>query len=199
MALPKTSFGQLPDEVITSILQYTPPESTINFAQTARRFKAVADEPLLWRGYCQSSYRHWDPNHNLPQKLAQDAVLTDWKRLFVNRRRIDKQALDIVDSILASQTARVEKSQKIVDLGYDAKDVLLRLCATPQDAEDVLARRYHSDALLGYFHRTLAIPEWCKIKNGEQVSLERALGAFDLFILSHGHGGLDEVGLRHTL
>lgn len=39
----------------------------------------------------------------------------------------------------------------------------------------------------------MAIPEWAKLRNGEHVSLERALGAFDLFIPESQIGSLDEV------
>jgi F-box protein 21 len=41
----------------------------------------------------------------------------------------------------------------------------------------------------------MAIPEWAKLRNGEHVSLERALGAFDLFIPESQIGSLDKV--RH--
>jgi hypothetical protein len=37
------------------------------------------------------------------------------------------------------------------------------------------------------------VPEWAKLRRGEPVSLERALGAFDLFIPESGYGDLDEV------
>lgn len=42
-------------------------------------------------------------------------------------------------------------------------------------------------------HRNIAVPEWVRLKNGEDVSLERALGAFDLFIPESGYGDLNEV------
>lgn len=54
--------------------------------------------------------------------------------------------------------------------------------------------RYYAQALLGYLHRSIAVAEWAKLRNGESVPLERALGAFDLFIPGREHGGLDEVG-----
>ena len=53
--------------------------------------------------------------------------------------------------------------------------------------------RYYAQALLGYLHRSIAVTEWTKLRNGETVPLERALGAFDLFIPDREHGGLDEV------
>ena len=39
----------------------------------------------------------------------------------------------------------------------------------------------------------MAIPEWKRLKDGEDVSLERALGAFDMFVLETGSGDFDDV------
>ena len=54
--------------------------------------------------------------------------------------------------------------------------------------------RYYSDAVLGSLHRKMAINEWAKLRDGESVSLERALVAFDLFVLHDKEGDFDEVG-----
>lgn len=42
-------------------------------------------------------------------------------------------------------------------------------------------------------HRSIAVPEWAKLRRGEPVALERALAAFDLFIPESGFGDLDQV------
>ena len=39
----------------------------------------------------------------------------------------------------------------------------------------------------------MAIPEWDRLRNGEDVSLEYALGAFDMFVLQTGQGDFDDV------
>lgn len=54
-------------------------------------------------------------------------------------------------------------------------------------------KRYYSNAILTCLHRTIAIPEWEKLRTGEDVSLERALGAFDMFVLETGPGDFDDV------
>jgi hypothetical protein len=54
--------------------------------------------------------------------------------------------------------------------------------------------RYYSDAILGCLHRSIAMREWSKLKAARQVDLERALVAFDLFILHDRKGDFDEVG-----
>jgi F-box protein 21 len=53
--------------------------------------------------------------------------------------------------------------------------------------------RYYARALLTCLHRSIAVPEWDKLRRGEAVTLDRALGAFDLFIPESGYGDFDEV------
>lgn len=47
--------------------------------------------------------------------------------------------------------------------------------------------------MLDYVHRSEALGEWSRLSDGEHVSLERALGSFDLFVLHDNHGDLLEV------
>lgn len=71
-----------------------------------------------------------------------------------------------------------------------------------------LCSRYYSCTVLDSIHRSLAIEEWAKYQRftqraGPNVSnvdrlnggmrLERALGAFDMFMLHDNEGDLDEV------
>jgi F-box protein 21 len=39
----------------------------------------------------------------------------------------------------------------------------------------------------------MAIEEWSRLRNMEEVSLERALSAFDMFVLGDKQGDFDEV------
>lgn len=39
----------------------------------------------------------------------------------------------------------------------------------------------------------MAIEEWAKLRDGHEVPLERALAAFDMFILREGEGDFDDV------
>lgn len=53
--------------------------------------------------------------------------------------------------------------------------------------------RYYASAVLDHVHRSKALAEWRKVLHGERVSLERALGAFDMFVLHDQYGDLEEV------
>lgn len=74
--------------------------------------------------------------------MKANAADVDWKGIYSERHLIDRSANHQIDSILASQVGRIEKSTKIIGLGYDAKDTLVRHLGVGDDAEDVLARRY---------------------------------------------------------
>lgn len=127
------------------------------------------------------------------EKYNGPVAKVDWKKVFAERHGVDRTTNAEVDSILASQMSRIEKTERIISYGYDAKDALIRHLNVEDDAEDVLARRFYSDAVLGTLHRTMAIKEWVKLKDGEAVPLERALAAFDMFVLHGRKGDFDEV------
>lgn len=75
------------------------------------------------------------------QKFTRPVQSIDWKAIFVHRYLIDRSVTRLLDSILESQTGRIEKSRSVVDFGYDAKDTLLRHSRV-ESGEDVLARRW---------------------------------------------------------
>ena len=60
---------------------------------------------------------------------------------------------------------------------------------------DVNRCSYYSGVVLGSLHRTMAINEWVKLNNGQGTSLERALAAFDMFVLERRKGDFNEVQL----
>jgi len=66
----------------------------------------------------------------------------DWKKIYLYRQDVDFQTTRALDGILAGQIERIEKFERISQFGYDAKDTLLRHCATGDAAVDVLARKY---------------------------------------------------------
>ncbi|KAI9773438.1 MAG: hypothetical protein M1840_007654 [Geoglossum simile] len=191
--IPVHSFSDLPDEVIQAILFYVPRESLPSVLVVSKRLNRLSNEPLLWRYHCQTQFKYWDPSHNIRQKFRQRVGLVDWKQLYICRCVVDRKAAGLLNSILESQTGRIGKTQQIVDLGYDAKDTLLRHCHAGGETEDVLARRYYSDSVLGCLHRTMAIEQWSKLRFGEEVPLERALGAFDMYLLRNKEGDVDEI------
>ncbi|EEH40074.2 F-box domain-containing protein [Paracoccidioides lutzii Pb01] len=193
MTTAKPTLDGLPDEVLHCILCYAPASTALTLERTSRRFKRVTNSPLLWRLHCQNDFKFWDQRHELSQKLTDPASSVDWKGLYALRQQIDVDTTQVLNSILTSQTGRIEKIHRIVEFGYDAKDTLLRHARAGEEWEDHLARRYYSNAILSCLHRTMAIPVWNRLRNSEDISLERALGVFDMFVLETGPGDFNDI------
>ena len=135
------TLSELPIEVLHQIISYLPPSSLPIIQTVSRNFNDLP-QPLLWRDHCCTHFKYWNPEHNLEEKLAGAVAETDWKKLFTNRYSIDRSITCDVNGILASQRNRIEKAERIMRHGYDAKDTLLQHLNVDDDAEDVLARRY---------------------------------------------------------
>ncbi|RYO80616.1 hypothetical protein DL764_009877 [Monosporascus ibericus] len=200
----------LPDELVQHILQYISPEETLkNVSPLSKRIHRVAQEPLLWRYYCRSSFRYWSSDHQFEKKLRRPIYDVDWKSLFLLRLRRNARAAVLLDCIVESRVFRLRNMEQICQYGYDAKDFLLAQCRVDESAEDVLARRHYACTVLDSIHRGLAIEEWAKYQkhaarrldddapSSERLNcgmkLERALGAFDMFMLHDNEGDLDEI------
>jgi F-box protein 21 len=140
------SLIHLPDEILHLILCYSSPQSCAAVEQTNSRFQTVTNERLLWRHHCQSHYKFWDGRHDMPQKLARPVNSTDWKALFVFKYQVDQSVSRLLDSILGSQTGRIEKCRRVINMGYDTKDTLLRYSMV-DSGEDYLARRWATNSM----------------------------------------------------
>ncbi|KAI0198615.1 hypothetical protein F4808DRAFT_435200 [Astrocystis sublimbata] len=205
-----TSLDSLPYELIQQVLQYLDPQDVLAaVALTSRQLNRIAEEPLLWRYYCQTCFKYWQAEHRFQDKLRGQLRNVDWKGLYLLRLRRNSHIARLVDGIVASRVSRLEKTEQICRYGYDAKDYLLSQCRVDDAHKDVLARRYYACTVLDSIHRSLAIEEWAKYQRFTQqggpppstverlnggMRLERALGAFDLFMLHDNDGDLDEIG-----
>ncbi|KAK5114721.1 hypothetical protein LTR62_002295 [Meristemomyces frigidus] len=187
-------FSRLPEELLEAIVSYLPPIDTVAFGRTCRRSNKATYEPLVWRAHCLRQYRHWQPSHEIKEKLSQPPAQVRWRKLFVERKQRDKEALDLFNTLLQTQQHRIHRMEKVAAHGYDVKDVLLQeRDGTPDDAEDVLARRYYADAILGQIHRATALEKWTRLLKQQMVRLEEVLGAYDLFVLAGRRGDLDDI------
>lgn len=193
MASNTAALAHLPTELLQGIFMYLPPESMVAIHLTSRRFKDIANEFLLWRHHCRTGWKYWAPEHEIEDKLTGPVGATNWKQLFVARRETDRMIASTLDDIISTQQWRNVRIKRIVEFGYDAKDELLRHAHAPDDAIDVLARRYWSEAALNCIHRSVAINEWRLLRENGTGSLERALGAYDLFVLGTRRGDFADI------
>ena len=184
----------LPDEILEAIAFYLPPDATLSFAATCKRGNKIAYEHLIWRAHCIHDYRYWEPRHELDDMLDWPPAQTQWRQLYNERRKIDKQALKTFEEVLKTQQHRIQRIEEITKDGYDVKDVFAKVRdETPDEAEDVLARRYYANAVLGQVHRKTALEKWIRLQKRQMVSLEEVLGAYDLFVLGGRKGDLAEI------
>lgn len=85
----------------------------------------------------------------------------------------------------------------IAQKGRDVQDLLLNLKdRTPEDAEDVLARRWYADAILKMIHRSRAVDVWKRFQMAHDVTTEEALCAFDTFVLADSLGDFSATERR---
>ena len=134
------SFSSIPDELIHEILLHLPPTSVPALQRVSRRFNDLV-EPAVWRYFCLTQYVYWGEEHDIRKRFSDSLEHNDWKEIFIKRYSVDRIVSGEIESILASQNCRAEKIQHIVEIGYDAKDALLRHLHVNEEAEDVLARR----------------------------------------------------------
>lgn len=179
-----------PDELLGLIIQQIlNAKDTITFGLVCKRVWSLVATSPVWRRHCLSTWNNWDTGHELDTKLSQPLLQTDWRALYLQRVQIDRRAGDLFESLLATQQARGSRMHELAILGADVKDLLIRLWKhTPNDADDVLARRWHAEAILGLKGRHEAIKVWSSLRAGEHVELEDALGAYDEFVLGCSPG-----------
>lgn len=175
-------FTDLPTEILEAIFLNLDPHSLVSVSQTNKLIKRLTtDAPIIWRHLCKTQFKTWDSRHHIAAKFAAPLSEVDWRALYMTKHMIDRRTRELLNHIVATQQGRIRCINEIADYGYDAKETLLRECACPDDAEDVLARRYYANAVLERIHREVAIKLWASLHEGNDVPIERALGAYDVF------------------
>lgn len=181
-AVAHPSLTDLPTEILEAIFLHLDPHSLLSASRSNKHIhKLTANSPLIWRHFCQIQFKTWDSRHRITAKLAGPLSDVNWRALFLSRVKIDQRTKELLNHIVETQQERIRCINEIADFGYDAKDTLLRECACPDDAEDVLARRYYATAVLERIHREVAINVWKRLGDQEDVPIERSLGAYDVF------------------
>ena len=181
-ASPRPSLINLPTEILEAIFLHLNPRSLISVSQANRFIKQLtADAPIIWRHFCQIYFKTWDARHNIAAKFTGPLYDVDWRALFISRVKIQENTRVLLDHIVATQHERIRCINEIADFGYDAKETLLQQCACPDDAEDVLARRYYANAVLERIHREAALNVWIDLRDGGDIPIEKSLGAYDVF------------------
>ncbi|RMZ70319.1 f-box domain-containing [Pyrenophora seminiperda CCB06] len=178
----RPSFTDLPTEILEAVFLNLDPRSLVSVSQTNKLIKRLTtDAPIVWRHLCKTQFKTWDSRHNIAAKFAAPLSDVDWRALYIRKHKIEHRTRELLNHVVTTQQERIRYINDIADFGYDAKEALLKECACPDDAEDVLARRYYANAVLERIHREVAIKVWSNMYAGKHVPIERALGAYDVF------------------
>ncbi|KAH8727189.1 Hemimethylated DNA-binding protein YccV like-domain-containing protein [Phaeosphaeriaceae sp. PMI808] len=178
----RPSFTTLPTEILETIFLDLDPRSLISVSQTSKFIKHLTlDSPIIWRYLCQTQFRTWHPRHNIDAKFAGPLSDVDWRSLYIEKFKVGARARSLLDCVVRTQHQRIRCITELADIGYDAKETLLRELKCPDDAHDVLARRFYANAVLERIHREIAINTWQRLLEGDDMPIERALGAYDMF------------------
>ena len=190
-----TTINDLPNEVLFQILFNLSPLDAISIALSSRRFHAFLGPPL-WRHFCQVKYKFWQDSWDVESIYDASVDLVDWKRIYLYRQRAEHCAESSLEQILHIQSNRLYHYGTILTYGFDVKDVLLRQVDIANDVQDVLARRYHSSLLLNAIHRKAALNIWSSIANGENISLEKAMAAFEMFLWKERPESCEDISIH---
>lgn len=193
----RTPFLALPDEILEEIVAFLPAVDLARAGRTSKRIYAAASQKLLWRTHCCQKYSYWSSEHSIRDKLSTAVADTNWKQLYARRQAQDRVVSNLLEEVLSSQTQRIPRIEKIYNYGNDAKDALFEHIDCPDDAEDVLARRYWASQILGSLDRITALVEVQKLcRNQQNYPIERALGLFDLLLVENVPYGLDDISRK---
>lgn len=190
------TIESVPDEIIRHILQYVSPEETFaNVQLVSKTLNRIANEPLLWKYYCLSTFRYWNDEHRLGEKLQLRASQTAWRDLWRGRRARNAKISRLLDDVVATKVGRLKKIGDICRYGYDAKDFLVAQSRTDDSADDVLARRYYANTALASIHRGVAVHEWSHYQRAPLTAqgLDRALAAFDMFFVRGDDNDIEDT------
>jgi F-box protein 21 len=190
-----SSLVELPTEILEAIFLNLDPNSLISVSQTNKLIKQLTlTAPIIWRHFCLSQFTTWDARHDIATKVAGPLSDVDWRALYIKRVQIERSTRRLLDEVVSTQHRRIQCINAIAEHGYDAKETLLKEFACPDDAEDVLARRYYANAVLEHIHREIAIKTWKDLADGLPMPLERVLGAYDMFARVGEDVDLDIIG-----
>lgn len=143
MASPSVFPGEFGDELLLHIFADVAPEDNLRSLQlVCKKFYTVANDQMIWRRNCITSFRYWQDERWFHDNVAREQADADWKGVWLRRKRTNSHISRLLDAIIDTKVGRLERFREICQYGNDAKDFLLEQLDTPDDAEDVLARRW---------------------------------------------------------
>jgi F-box protein 21 len=171
------NLENLPVEIISRIFTILHLDSLLNVGRTCRHLRSCYNQEIIWKQLC-SRYQFWDSNPTISYDT--------WQELYIARFKKDRIVDSIIDSCIQDSdlSSNVAHFQRLYnDIAQEAKDRLFHHMRAPDDAPDVLARRWWANELLLFLHRAEAMKDLFRVLfHAEPFAEENVLTAFDMLI-----------------
>ncbi|KAH0838039.1 YccV-like-domain-containing protein [Lanmaoa asiatica] len=181
------TLKELPFDVYVQILKQLPisahsddgPRTLVACLRANSILQSAASIAALWEPHYRVRYTVSLPANELSRKRA---LGDDWKALYMERVRLDRQATKILDDIIMERDGRLERAREITStFSYDVWNMLAAeaQCPIPEPFRGVydsdegevpphaIPRRFWARSLLGTIARSHAVRTWSEIKNEE--------------------------------
>lgn len=211
------TLKELPFDIYVHILKQLPavsahpndgPRTLVACLQSNSILRSAASVSALWEPHYHVRYRICLPANELARRKA---LGDDWKSLYMERVRLDQQAIAILDGIVMERDGRLERARDVTSkLSYDVWNVLEVEAQCPildpfrgiQDNDQskvihhAIPRRFWARSLLGAIARNHAVHTWKGIKDdgdGDADTLEIAIACLSSYFthppmeVSDGH------------
>ncbi|KAI0719980.1 hypothetical protein C8T65DRAFT_706004 [Cerioporus squamosus] len=173
----------LPVELLTDILKQLPGRdpsilrTILSFLSANSVARAAALDNALWKHLYQGRYRHSDAQ---AQEERHARLQGDWRLMYIERYKLDRVALQLVDHIRTHPTDRDAPANRIAAelsaagiwdaLEYETQVPVPRAFRDPEvddmteePTPHALPRRFWAKATLGALARKEAVETWCRL------------------------------------
>ncbi|KAF8846057.1 YccV-like-domain-containing protein [Paxillus ammoniavirescens] len=198
----------LPFDIYVHILEQLPvaahsedsPRTLAACLQTNSTLSSAASVATLWEPHYRARYTVCDVAKECSRAQA---LGDDWKARFMERIRLDRQVIKILDGIVMERDGRLERAREVTStFSYDVWNALVTVarCNVPEDFRDddegeseertsdvpphAIPRRFWAQSLLGAISRSHAVRVWTRLKlDGENNGdgLETAIACLSAY------------------
>ena len=182
------ALKELPFDVYVRILEQLPtsaysdegPRTLAACLRASSTLRSAASIATLWELHYRVRYRFSLPESELSRKRE---FGDDWKSLYMERVRLDRQAIKILDDIVTNRDGRLERAREVTStLSYDVWSALAAeaQCSIPepfrggvhdssegQAPRHAVPRRFWARSLLGTIARSHAVRTWSGVRDNE--------------------------------
>ena len=194
--MPSVPHVQIFIEILSNIhtSKDSPSEPTlVSCLQANSVLRAAALASRAWKKPYRIRYTHSD--HEREQK-RKELFGGDWRLMYYERRRIDKQGMDLLAEIREQRSGRHDRARRFTqELSFDVWDALKEeselmiphwfreeLRIEGNAAEDALPRQFWARTAMGIITRYQAIKMWTQLLDDpSSVSFEQGLAGLSAF------------------